>query len=184
MQEEIENRSVNLAVSTGKLSARILLQAIRRFLEQSRHNQQAKKDAKQQILTSREVEKERIRARLEAEAPKGRQSVKELLRSGKEVRRLPVQTEHMREFRKVIEKYGVDFAITKGVYEGKPRYLVFFKAKDEKLLDAVYKECIEKQLHLDRQEKRPSLHKTLAQYREIADKIPHKVPKMQKDLSL
>ena len=28
MQEEIENRSVNLAVSTGKLSVRILLQAM------------------------------------------------------------------------------------------------------------------------------------------------------------
>ena len=183
MQEEVENRTVNLAVSTGRLTVRVLLQAILKYLDHSHRNKEVKKDVKRQVRTGRRIEEEKIRVRQEAEAPKGKQSVKQLLKSGKEVRRLPVQTEQMREFRKVIQKYGVDFAITKGIYEGKPRYIVFFKAKDEKLLDAVYKECIEKQLHLDKKEKRPSLLKTLALSREMAEKVPHKPKQIQKELT-
>ena len=44
----------------------------------------------------------------------------------------------LRGFQKVARKYGIDYAVKKDISEGLPKYLVFFKAKDEKLLDAVF----------------------------------------------
>ena len=130
---------------------------------------------------ARKLEAEKIKARNEMEGPRGKQSVKQLMRSGKEIKRLPVQTENLREFEKVVRKYGVDFAVTKGMYEGRVRYLVFFKAKDEAVLSDVYKECIDRQLHKRNPERKPSILKALTQFKILAEKSPVKVK--QKELS-
>lgn len=181
MQEEIENRTVSLVVSTTQVSARVLLQALQRYLNRADQRKQVRANEHRQIRMTRTLEKEKIITRSKLEGPHGKQSVKQITRSGKEVKRLPVQAEHLREFEKVCRKYGVDFAVTKGMYEGQSRYLVFFKAKDEALLSDVYRECIAKQLHKRDRARKPSVLKSLAQFKAIAARTPHKL--RQKELT-
>ena len=80
MQEEVENRSVNLVVSTGKLSIRILLTALRKYLD-SRSNKrkiraQTIRSEKRQVKMAGRLERERDRVRKELEGPRGKQTVK------------------------------------------------------------------------------------------------------------
>ena len=88
--------------------------------------------------------------------------------------------EHFREFRKVLNKYGVDFAVTKGVFNGKPRYLVFFKAKDEQLLNLVLQECTQKQLGMKKPVRKQSVLQTLAKMKAIAHSTPKKTHQKQR----
>ena len=94
MQEEVENRSVNLVVSTGKLSIRILLTALRKYLD-SRSNKrkiraQTIRSEKRQVKMAGRLERERDRVRKELEGPRGKQTVKQLMQSGKDVHQIPV----------------------------------------------------------------------------------------------
>ena len=184
MQEEVENRSVNLVVSTGKLSIRILMTALRKYLD-SRSNKrkiraQTIRSEKRQVKMAGRLERERDRVRKELEGPRGKQTVKQLMQSGKDVHQIPVNQEHFREFRKVLNKYGVDFAVTKGVFNGKPRYLVFFKAKDEQLLNLVLQECTQKQLGMKKPVRKQSVLQTLAKMKAIAHSTPKKAHQKQR----
>lgn len=184
MQEEVENRSVNLVVSTGKLSIRILLTALRKYLD-SRSNKrkiraQTIRSEKRQVKMAGRLERERDRVRKELEGPRGKQTVKQLMQSGKDVHQIPVNQEHFREFRKVLNKYGVDFAVTKGVFNGKQRYLVFFKAKDEQLLNLVLQECTQKHLGMKKPVRKQSVLQTLAKMKAIAHSTPKKAHQKQR----
>ena len=181
MQEDMEQRSISLAISTSRLTAKTLLQAMKTYLNRIEQRHRQADSERRQVKLTRIYEKEKQKARYDAEGPHGRQTVKQIMRSGKEVRRLPVQQENLKEFLKVLRKYGVDFAITKGIFEGKSRYFVFFKAKDEKILSDVYNECIAKQLDKDNPTQKPSVLKALAQYKAITANTPIRVK--QKELT-
>ncbi len=181
MQEEVENRTVNLVISTSRLTTRVLIRALGKYLNRIEHKKQTAKSERRQVRMAKTLETEKLKARYKAEGPHGRQSIKQLMHSGNELKHLPVQTEHLKEFEKVVRKYGVDFAVTKGMYEGQPRYLVFFKAKDAALLSDIYQECITRQLHKKDPEQRPSVLKVLANFKAITEKTPMKI--RQKELS-
>ena len=111
MQEEIEQRTVNLMISTTKLTARTLLNAGRSYLQQRK-----------------------------AAASQGQQSVKSLLRQNRGVSSVDIEKTGIRDFKKYANKYGIDYAIHKDSSETPPRYLVFFKAQDSDALNAAFKE--------------------------------------------
>ena len=111
MQEEIENRSVNLAVTTTRLSVHTILSGIKAYL-----NHRAK--VKNQKLAK------------EAEGPHGRMTVKELIGKDQGVSSIPLDDSRIRDFEHVARKYGVDFAVTKDKSQTPPKYTIFFKAKD------------------------------------------------------
>ena len=46
----------------------------------------------------------------------------------------------IKDFERVLNKYGVDYAIRKDVSQEPPRFMVFFKAKDADVLTAAFKE--------------------------------------------
>ena len=111
MQEEIEQRTVNLMISTTKLTARTLLNAGRSYLQQRK-----------------------------TAASQGQQSVKSLLRQNRGVSSVDIEKTGIRDFKKYANKYGIDYAIRKDSSETPPRYLVFFKAQDSDALNAAFKE--------------------------------------------
>ena len=122
MQEEVENRTVNLAVSTTKLTARTLLRAFRWYLM---HRSQ-----------------KRLRKQMQHPAVEGKQSVNDLLKSGVSTDKIELPDGSAKDFCKIAKKYGVDYAIRKDRKQHPPRYIVFFKAKDTEVLDQVVKEYI------------------------------------------
>ena len=121
MQEEVESRTVNLAVSTTKLSARTIVSAVRAYLNH-RKNVKVKKEHEAEIPTQ------------------GKQSVKELIGQGQGVTNIDIAQTDLKGFEKVARKYGIDYAIRKDSSVDPPHYLVFFKAKDADAMTAAFNE--------------------------------------------
>ena len=146
MQEEVENRTVNLMISTSKLTGRTLVAAFRKYCQH--------------------------RARVKAEGDHGKMSVEKLIRKDQGAQQIDIARSGIRDFERVLNKYGVDYAIRKDVSQEPPRYMVFFKARDADVLTAAFKEYSAK---LSCKEKRPSVLKALAHLKDLAKSIPTQV---------
>jgi len=150
LQEEVENRTVNLAITTTKLGARTIVSGIRAYL---RHRAKAK------------IDKER-------DGVHGKQSVKELIGKNDGVTRMSVTDESIRAFEREAKKFGVDFAVTKDKTVQPPVYTIFFKAKDTDALQHIADSFVAKQLDA---EKKPSLLKQLRKLREVVKTLAPKI---------
>ena len=111
MQEEVEQKTFDIVVSTTKLTARTILNAGKAAIQQ----QQAKMAG-------------------------GKQSVRMLLRQNRGVSSVEIDKTNIRGFERYAKKYGIDYAIRKDNSEMPPRYLVFFKAPDVEAFNAAFKE--------------------------------------------
>ena len=127
MQEEVENRTVNLAISTTKLTLRAIITGYQKY--QSHHSKSKAAKAAKQVKT-----------------PQGRQTVKELVGQGQGVSSIPLDQTNLRDFHRVAKKYGIDYAITRDKSRQPPRYIVFFKARDADALNAAFREFMVKKL--------------------------------------
>ena len=121
MQEEVENRTVNLAISTTKLTGRSLVNAFRAYLNH-RRNVKARKASIQDTHIV------------------GEQTIDQLLGQNQGATNIEIEKTEIAGFKRILNKYGVDYAITKDRSQEPPRYLVFFKARDGDALTAAFKE--------------------------------------------
>lgn len=117
MQEEVENRTVNLAISTTKLTGRSLVNAFRAYLNH-RRNVKARKAS---IHDTHIV---------------GEQTIDQLLGQNQGATNIEIEKTEIAGFKRILNKYGVDYAITKDRSQEPPRFLVFFKARDGDALTA------------------------------------------------
>ncbi len=154
MEEEVTNRTVNLAVNTTKLTVRTIMNAIRNYC--NRHRRKVPGD----------------------DTVQGKQTVKQLIGQGQGVSSIPIADTELKGFQRVAKKYGVDFAIRRDDSRNPPRYTVFFKAKDADALTAAYKEY---SAQLLKRQKRPSVLKKLSHFAEIVAARPRKVREKQKE---
>lgn len=115
MQEDIENKSLTLIINTGKLTGRTMATAFMKLLRYSRNKIREHRDVK----------------------PQGKQSVKKLIAQNQGVEKTELaDREEAKTFDRFARQYGVDYAIRKGISEdGKPRYILFFKARDRAAID-------------------------------------------------
>ena len=159
MQEEVENRAVNLAISTTKLTARTVISAIRKYMQH----------------------REKVKARKGIDKPTGKQSVKQLLGQNQGATNVEIDKSGIRDFEQLAKKYGVDFAVRKDKSVDPPRYLVFVRAKDGDALDAI---CKEHQARSLTKNKKESVLKRLQKYKALAASIPKKIreKKQERDL--
>lgn len=102
MQEEVENRTVNLAISTTKLTGRTIIAGIRKYLQ---HREKVK------MKKARDP------------AVHGKQSVKQLLGQNQGATNVEIDKESIRDFEKLAKKYGVDFAVRKDKSVDPPGFL-------------------------------------------------------------
>lgn len=137
MQEEVENRTVTLAISTTKMSANVLKSAISKYLAYCK-------------------EKKMEKAREGPVKPCGKQTVKQLVGQNQGVSNIEITDQNIKDFERIARKYGVDFALKKDRTGDKPKYLVFFKARDADALTAAFREYTAK---TDRKKERPSVLK-------------------------
>ena len=118
MQEEVENRTVTLVISTVKLTGRELKAALVKYLASRKAQKQGKAEKK----------------------PTGKQTVKQLIGQNQGVSNIEVTESNIKGFDRVARKYGVDYAIKKDKSGEIPKYLVFFKARDADALTAAFAE--------------------------------------------
>ena len=141
MQEDIEHRAVTLAMNVSKMTGRTFRNALVKLLHflKTKHQQHQQH---QQVK------------------PRGKQSVKKLIGQNQGVSRVDLShDDDVKQFEHVARKYGVDYAITK-VKGEKPRYLIFFKARDNDVLTAALEEYTAQRV---RGKDKSSLHSKLQQ---------------------
>lgn len=153
MQEEVENRTVNLAISTTRLTFRTLLAAGRAYV-----NHRAK------VKASKQQEK--------SEKPVGRQTIRQLIGQNQGVSSIPIANTDIRDFEPIARKYGIDYAITKDKSVKPPKYMVFFKARDADAMTAAFDEYGNKKL---RARARPSVLKQLQKLKALVAAMPKRV---------
>ena len=161
MQEEVENRTINLAISTTRLTARSIIAGIRKYLQHR--------------------EKVKARKGIRDTAVHGKQSVKQLMGQNQGATNVEIDKDGIRDFERLARKYGVDFAVRKDKSVDPPRYLVFVRSKDADALDAICKEHQARSLTKD---KKPSVLAQLKKFKEMVAAIPRKVreKKQERDL--
>ena len=120
MQEELENRTVTLMVSSGKFTGRTLKSAILHFLNYSRNKTREHKNV----------------------VHHGKQSVKQLIGQNEGVMNEPLGDDaDLRNFNRIAWKYNVDYAVKKvGRGDGENKFLIFFKARDKDAINAAFVE--------------------------------------------
>ena len=157
MQEEIENRTVNLAISTTKLTARGIIRLAAKGLAYIKRK-------------SRE-------AALKNEKPDGRQTSQQLIGQNQGVTNIDISQTDLKGFEKYARKYGVDYAITKDKSVFPPKYLVFFKARDADAMTAAVNTYSAEVLA---KSKRPSTLSKLHKLIDAVKSIPTKVTSRDK----
>ena len=157
MQEEIENRTVNLAISTTKLTARGIIRLAAKGLAYIKRK-------------SRE-------AALKNEKPDGRQTIQQLIGQNQGVTNIDISQTDLKGFEKYARQYGVDYAITKDKSVFPPKYLVFFKARDADAMTAAFNAYSAEVLA---KSKRPSTLNRLHELIDAVKSIPTKVTSRDK----
>ena len=115
MQEEVENRTVAITTSAVKFTGRLFKAAICKYLE---HRKISKAN----------------KARSSPVIPHGKQTVKQLIGQNQGVSTVESNDPDIKAFDRIARKYGVDYAIKKIKTPDKPKYVIFFKARDSDAL--------------------------------------------------
>ena len=146
MQEESEQKSFNIMISTTKLSARTVLRAVKAAFRL-----------------------------YQSKASQGKQSVRTLLRQNRGVSSVEISKTGIRGLERYAKKYGIDYAIRKDSSEVPPRYLVFFKAPDAEAFHSAFKEYSASLLNKDKRPSvLAKLHELVQAATELPGKVRHK----------
>ena len=140
MQEEVESRTLTLAVNGTKFTGRMLKAAVAKSMAYQKNRRAAKAYVH----------------------PKGKQTVKQLTRQGQGVNTMEIDDANLRQFERIARKYGVDYAVRRDKDAEPPRFLLFFKGRDADAITAAFKEFMTAK---ERKSERPSL---LQKLRELA----------------
>lgn len=147
MQEEVNQKTVALTVKATKLTGRVLLVAIQKYLAY----------LKKQWM--------------EGLTPTGKQTVKQLMGHGNSTNSIPLDGT-TRLFDRVARKYGVDYAFHK-VEPGK--YQLFFKAGQADAITAAFAEYTKLVLKRQQRKEHPSILAQLKKPREaIRERTPNR----------
>lgn len=147
MQEDLERRSVALSANASKMTGRLLLKLIKMYLAHSK------------------------------ELPHGKQSVKSLAKHGQGMTNIEITDKNIKCFEKYAKKYGVDFALKKDIAETPPKYLVFFKAKDNDAIMSAFKDFTADRM---KKQEKPSVLENLKKQKELVkNEVVDKVKKKE-----
>lgn len=150
MQEEVDSRTVALSISVAKFTGRLFNAAIGKYMAHRK-------------------EKKLQKARDGPVKPCGKQTVKQLIGQNQGVSTIESNDPEIKNFERIARKYGVDYAVKKVKTDGKPKYVIFFKARDADALTQAFTEYLRKSVE---KEKRPSV---LEKLHSLTEKVQNKV---------
>ena len=147
MQEEVNEKTVSLCITGGKITVHLLKQAMLRFLA----SMEKKKTSKERQQEAKKVVDKSYH---------GKQSMKKLAQQNVQLSNIEITDNNIKAFEKVAKKYGIDFSLKRDKSVDPPRYFVFFKARDVDVMTAAFREFTGKTLNKN---KKPSVRKKLQQ---------------------
>lgn len=115
------------------------------------------------------------KARASPVIPHGKQTVKQLVGQNQGVSTVESNDPDIKAFDRIARKYGVDYAIKKIKTPDKPKYVIFFKARNADALKQAFTEYVDK---VTSRENRPSVLKLL---HELTAKVQSKGLERSKD---
>ena len=116
MQEEIEKKTINLAITTTRMTVRTLINGIRTYISYRNHK------------------------KMHDPFKHGKQTVRQLIKQGQGATTMEISNESLKTFEKIAKRYGVDYAVSKDKSVEPPKYTVFFKARDADALQLIVDE--------------------------------------------
>ena len=144
--EQITDRAVAISIKGVKLTAKLLAKSMQAFLKKARAPASKSKQ--------------------------GEQSLKSLAKQGASISDIEIDGDNIGTFKRTARKYNVYFALKRDDSADTPRWLVFFKAKDDKALQSAFNEYSRRILKY--KAVKPSMLEKLGKYRELvrADAAP------------
>ena len=143
LQEEITQKTLALCVETGKMTAQLLQQAMKKVLA--------------------DMEKHKKNPQLHH----GKQTLRQLMKHNTGVSNIEITDQNIKAFSATAKKYGIDFALKKDTTGEIPRYLVFFKGRDADAVTAAFREFSAKKLDMER---KPSVRRDIGEKKAEAAK--------------
>ena len=133
MQEEIDQKTIAIAIKGAKLTGTVLQAALRKFL-QMYHKQQNTPH-------------------------KGRQTMRQLSKHGASLSNIEITDDNIKAFDPIAKKNALDYTVKKIENTKPPTYLVFFKGKDVDVMTEAFREFTALRL---KRERKPSVRKALS----------------------
>ena len=106
MQDEVNTKVVAIAIRGSKITAEMLVKALRKFVEEL---EKAQKDASR------------------PKTYKGKQSIKHLMEQNAAINNIEVTDGNIKSFERTARKYGIDFALKRTALNNHPGILSFSK---------------------------------------------------------
>ena len=185
MQEEVENRTIMLAINTTKLTTRELKKAILKALDMMKKRREQTRAEVRNQAQQKAWNKTQSKIQNKAQSktsmvPQGKQTVKQLVGQNQGVSNIEVTEKNIKSFERVARKYGVDFAVKKDKSLSPPRYLVFFKGRDADAITSAFKEFTSKKL---KKQSRESVLKKLNHFKELVkNTVVNRTRKKEREL--
>ena len=156
MQEEIEEKTVRLAITGTRMTINGIMAGIRLYMRQRANKKLESIDSHIQ----------------------GKQSIDELIKQNQGVTSMEIGDKGIKTFERIAKKYGVDFAVIKDKNQNPPVYTAFFKARDTDALEAVMNEYGAKMV---KKEQRPSVREKLKRLVQKVKSQPKKTRTKKKE---
>ena len=135
IQEEVTDKTIALSIKTTKLTATVLHDAIKKFLDSQKHHS--------------------------TKLHKGKQTLKQLMNHNAGVSNIEITDKNIKAFTATAKKYHVDFALKKDTsIPDETKYIVFFKGRDLDVITQAFKEFTSTQM---KNQDKPSIHKIIEQ---------------------
>ena len=167
MQDEVNEKIVSLCITGGKISARILKNAMLKALAKM---EQETRRAQQKTADKRQEKNEAVYH--------GKQSMEKLMKQNCQLSNIEVTDGNIKSFEKYARKYSIDYSLKKDSSTDPPRYLVFFKAKDVDVMTKAFQEYAGVSM---KKEKKVSIRKKLQIAKERVAKQRERDKTKQKD---
>lgn len=167
VQDEVNEKTISLCINGGKISARILKDAMVKVLLKLEQDQRKGS----QYTTDRKQGRD-------SAISHGKQSMEKLMKQNCQLSNIEITDGNIKSFERCAKKYNIDFSLKKDTSISPPRYFVFFKAKDVDVMTAAFKEYTGKTLEKD---KRPSVRRKLSLAKERVAKHREREKTRQKE---
>ncbi len=142
MNEEVNQRVISISIRAAKLTADVLARALRMLIEAER--------------------------RKSHEYSHGKQSLKHLMDQNAGATSIEVDEGNIKSFDRVARKYHIDYAVKKDRTTSPPKYMVFFKGRDQDTMTMAFREFVDK--NTKKHEKQP-FEQVLKRFKDLSQTL-------------
>jgi hypothetical protein len=149
--EHINDKTVAISVKAVKITGRLLAKAMEAFLKKIRN----------------------------PPGKHGEQSIKSLTKQGASLTDIDISGDNIGTFKKTARKFNIDLALKRDDSTNPPKWIVFFKAKDDKAMQSAFRDYTS--AILVKKTRKASMLTKINRFKALAKSTPHKVLEKVKD---